>query len=236
MKQKTLHINLDHIATLRQARGEAFPSVMEGCQLATKAGVAGITLHLREDRRHIQDNDLFEARKIVNNLTMEMAATEEMLQIAQKVKPNLLTIVPEKREELTTEGGLNIIDNQDYIRDYLKTVKESNLRASLFIEPDVQTIQVAKELGADCIELHTGCYANATGELKKQELEKIKKASKFAGELGIQVNAGHGLDYKNVADIIQIPEIEELHIGFAIVARAVFIGLEPAIQEIIAQI
>lgn len=235
-KNKSLHVNLDHIATLRQARGELFPSVLEGCKLTQESGVSGITLHLREDRRHIQDNDLFEARKIVNNLTMEMATTSEMLEIAKKVKPNLLTLVPEKREELTTEGGLNIQASKNYLKDYISEINNNNLQASFFIEPDLNTIELAKELNASHIELHTGLYANTSGAARTLELNRIKEAASFADSIGLQVNAGHGLDYKNLPDIIQIPEIQELHIGFAIIARAVFIGLKPAIEEITSQI
>ncbi len=233
-----LCINLDHVATVRQARQEDYPSLIDACILAEKSGADGITLHLREDRRHIQDNDIYEASKIIKGkFTMEMASTDEMLEIAKRVKPNLLTLVPEKRQELTTEGGLNLKNNKNKFKDYISEVKKAGLRASFFIEPDFEIIEIAKELGTDCIEIHTGRYANVkNSDILFKELEKIKKASEFAYGLGLQVNVGHGLNKDNVAEIIKIKNLSEFHIGHAVIARAIFVGLEKAISEIKEQL
>lgn len=225
-----LCINIDHIATLRQVRGGSEPSIVEAARIAEQAGADGITVHLREDRRHIQDHDLFELKPIVKGrLTMEMAATNEMLKIAQKIQPDLLTIVPEKRAELTTEGGLNIIENADYLKDFLDQVHQNALEASLFIEPDLKTIEIAHQIGAKRIELHTGQYANNPNQT---EINKLIKAAEFAHSLGFVVNAGHGLNKNNLKPILQIPHLKELHIGHSIIARAVFVGLKQAIIEL----
>ncbi len=229
-----LCLNIDHIATLRQVRGGREPSILEAAQIAEEAGADGITVHLREDRRHIQDSDVEQLKPIVKGrLTLEMAATAEMFEIAQKIKPNLLTIVPEKRSELTTEGGLNVINNAEYLKDFLKKIHENGLEASLFIEPDLKTIEIAHQIGAKRIELHTGQYANT---LAKTEINKLSKAAEFAHSLGFVVNAGHGLNINNLKPILQIPHLRELHIGHSIIARAVFIGLKQAISELKALI
>jgi pyridoxine 5-phosphate synthase len=225
-----LCLNIDHVATLRQARGGPEPSVLEFAKLAEEAGADGITVHLREDRRHIQDEDVFALREIVRgNFTLEMAATEEMLLIAKQVKPDLLTIVPEKRQELTTEGGLNLKNQYAHLLEFTKECQAYNLAVSFFIEPDRQIIDLAKQIGATRIELHTGSYAHNPNQA---EIDKLKEAAFYASQQGLKVNAGHGLSLNNLKPILQIPELEELHIGYAILARALFVGAPTAIQEI----
>lgn len=235
MKQTPiLCVNIDHVATLREARKAGYPSVTETAVLAEKAGAAGITVHLREDRRHIQDYDVFDLKKVVKGrYTLEMAVSEEILEIAKKVKPDLLTIVPEKRQELTTEGGLDVISEKNRVKDFLQEVQLSSLEASLFIDPDLKTIEMAKELGARRIELHTGNYANCkVFSFEAQiELDKLIKAAEFAHSLGFIVNAGHGLTVENIKPILKLPHLCELHIGHSIIARAVLIGLEGAVGE-----
>ncbi len=234
-KQVLLCVNIDHVATLRQARGGIYPSVVEAAQLTESAGADGITIHLREDRRHIQDADVFELKEIIRGrYTLEMAASQEILEIAKKIKPDLLTIVPEKRQELTTEGGLNVIGNASELKEFLLEVKKANLQASLFIDPDLSTIEKAREIGASRIELHTGKYANCpiNSPEAESEFQNLKKAAEFAHSIGFIVNAGHGLNLPNLPKILQIPNLEELHIGHSIIARAVIVGLNQAVKEI----
>jgi pyridoxine 5-phosphate synthase len=227
-----LGVNIDHIINIRQARFTPYPDIIEAVQRTEKAGADAITLHLREDRRHIQDADVYSVRKhCTTRMNLEMAATDEMASIALDVMPEDCCIVPEKREELTTEGGLDVIGQFDRIKKVTQRLVAENIKVSLFIEPNIEHIARVSEIGAPVIELHTGTYANLTGDDKHRELERIQLASEFAVEQGIQVNAGHGLDDQNTAAIAQIQQIQELNIGHYLIARAVFIGLEQAIKE-----
>jgi len=226
-------VNIDHIATLRQARKGSEPDPVAAAVIAELAGADGIIAHLREDRRHIQDRDLRLLRELVHTkLNLEMAATEEMQRIALDVKPDFSTLVPEKREELTTEGGLETASRVDFIKAYVARLKQGGIIVSLFIDPDEKQIAAARKAGADWVELHTGAYANARNE-KDRELEfrKIAEAAKLAASLGLRVGAGHGLNYVNTRRIARIPEVEELNIGHSIISRAALIGLERAVKE-----
>lgn len=234
MKTIELGVNIDHVATLRQARGTVYPDLLEAVRLVENAGAQAITIHLREDRRHIQDADVYAIRTICQTrLNLELAATDEMVGIACDALPNDCCIVPEKREELTTEGGLDIIGQFSRIQAATQRLNAANIRVSLFIEPDIEHIRRVPEIGAPVIELHTGTYANATGEAKARELARLQQAAEFATRLGIQVNAGHGLDYHNTQAIAAILQMQELNIGHSIVARAVFVGLEQATREML---
>jgi len=228
-----LGVNIDHVATLRQARGTKYPSVVEAALRAEQAGADSITLHLREDRRHMQDEDIFAIRPLLQTkMNLELAATDEMIAIALKVKPQDVCIVPERREERTTEGGLNIKDGYDSLYRATQTLTEKGSRVSLFIAPDLKDIDLAKKMGAPVIEIHTGSYADAENEdTKQKELQRVKDAAAHALSLGLVVNAGHGLHYHNVNLIAGIPGIEELNIGHAIVAHALFVGWDNAILE-----
>jgi len=228
-----LGVNIDHVATLRQARGTKYPSVVEAALRAEQAGADSITLHLREDRRHMQDEDIFAIRPLLQTkMNLELAATDEMIAIALKVKPQDVCIVPERREERTTEGGLNIKDGYDHLYRATQTLTEKGSRISLFISPDLKDIDLAKKMGAPVIEIHTGSYADAEDEdTKHKELQRVKEAVAHALSLGLVVNAGHGLHYHNVNLIAGIPGIEELNIGHAIVAHALFVGWDNAIRE-----
>ena len=228
-----LGVNIDHVATLRQARGTKYPSVVEAALRAEQAGADSITLHLREDRRHMQDEDIFAIRPLLQTkMNLELAATDEMIVIALKVKPQDVCIVPERREERTTEGGLNIKDGYDHLYRATQTLTEKGSRVSLFIAPDLKDIDLAKKMGAPVIEIHTGSYADAEDEnTKHKELQRVKEAVAHALSLGLVVNAGHGLHYHNVNLIAGIPGIEELNIGHAIVAHALFVGWDNAIRE-----
>ena len=228
-----LGVNIDHVATLRQARGTKYPSVVEAALRAEQAGADSITLHLREDRRHMQDEDIFAIRPLLQTkMNLELAATDEMIAIALKVKPQDVCIVPERREERTTEGGLNIKDGYDNLYRATQTLSEKGSRVSLFIAPDLKDIDLAKKMGAPVIEIHTGRYADAKDEgTKQKELKRVKDAAAYALSLGLVVNAGHGLHYHNVNLIAEIPGIEELNIGHSIVAHALFVGWDNAIKE-----
>jgi pyridoxine 5-phosphate synthase len=228
-----LGINIDHVATLRQARGTKYPSVVEAALRAEQAGADSITLHLREDRRHMQDEDIFAIRPLLQTkMNLELAATDEMIAIASRVKPQDVCIVPERREERTTEGGLNLKESYDHIYRATQNLTEQGSRVSLFIAPDLKDIDLAKKMGAPVIEIHTGSYADAEDEETKQkELKRVKEAAEHALSLGLIVNAGHGLHYHNVNLIAAIPGIEELNIGHAIVAHALFVGWDNAIRE-----
>jgi pyridoxine 5-phosphate synthase len=231
-----LAVNIDHIATLREARGGTEPEPITGALLAELAGAVGIVCHLREDRRHINDRDLRLLRDVIHTkLDLEMAATEEMLTIALDVVPDLVTFVPEKREELTTEGGLNVADNIHYYTNATAIMREHGIEVSFFIEPSEEQIEAAATVGADIIELHTGIYSNAiTAAERDFELRRLHEAAEIAAEAGLRVTAGHGLDYRNVRPICQIPNMEEISIGHAIIARAVFVGMDQAVREMIA--
>ena len=228
-----LGVNIDHVATLRNARGGDEPDVLDAAIIAQRAGASAITIHLREDRRHIKDSDLDLIKKnIKTNINLEMAATGEMQQIAIANRPYSCCIVPEKRQEVTTEGGLDVHGQEEYIRDFIKPLHQAGIVVSLFIDPDEKQIFSAHKCYADFIELHTGAYANAFGtECEKEEFEKLKTAAAPAQNLGLKVNAGHGLNYQNVHRMHEIEGLIELNIGHSIISRAVFVGLEQAIEE-----
>ena len=228
-----LGINIDHVATLRNARGASYPSPLEAALVAETNGADAITLHLREDRRHIKDADVFAIRQAIKTrMNLEMAMTEEMLANALQVMPEDVCIVPEKRTEVTTEGGLDVAGQPEKVREYVAKLHAAGIRVSLFIDADRAQIQAAYEGGARVIELHTGAYADApTPEVRAAELAKIREAAAFADGLGITVNAGHGLTVQNVGTIAQIPQIVELNIGHSIIAQAIFLGLPDAIRQ-----
>jgi pyridoxine 5-phosphate synthase len=227
-----LGVNIDHIATLRQARGTIYPSVVQAALRAEEAGADSITIHLREDRRHIQDADVYALRPLLQTkMNLEMAVTEEMVGIALKVHPQDVCLVPERREERTTEGGLDVLGNMERIAEVCDQLADAGIRVSLFIAPDIAQIDAAKQVGAPVIEIHTGKFADSVGSVQTHELERIQKAVAYAHEIGLVVNAGHGLNIHNVHAIAAIPYIEELNIGHAIVAHSVFVGWEYAIRE-----
>ncbi len=232
MKPLDLGINIDHVATLRQARGTSYPQPAQAVIMAESAGADSITVHLREDRRHIQDSDLIEINEIMRtHMNLEMAVTPAMLDIAANIRPQDVCLVPESREELTTEGGLDVAGQQDKISDACTHLKERDIRVSLFIDPDPTQLDAAVAVGAPVVELHTGGYADATGDAQAKELQRIVRAAAYGQELGLIINAGHGLHYENVTAIAKIEQIVELNIGHAIIARAVFDGLTIAVQK-----
>lgn len=228
-----LGVNIDHIATLRNARGTPYPSPLEAALIAETHGADLITLHLREDRRHIKDADVFAIKNAVRTrMNLEMALTEEMLENALKVMPEDVCIVPEKREEITTEGGLDVLAQQDKIAAFTKTLTEAGIRVSLFIDADEAQIQAARDVGAPVIELHTGAYADAeTPHARATQLQRIEEGANFGSDLGLIVNAGHGLTIHNVTPIAKILAIHELNIGHSLIAQAVFLGLPEAIRQ-----
>lgn len=230
---KKLSVNIDHVATIRQARKEGMPDPVTAALIAEQAGADGITAHLREDRRHIQDRDIeMIASLIKTDLNLEMAATEEMLKIAYSIRPKMVTLVPERRQEVTTEGGVNLIIQKDYLGDYIKQLHNSNIRVSLFIDPDLDMVKIAHKINADIVELHTGAYSNAvTDQERYQQLLKIINASKAATKLNMEVHAGHGINYHNVSALAEIDEIEEYAIGHSIISHAIFVGLPQAVKE-----
>jgi pyridoxine 5-phosphate synthase len=235
-KPKVMHrpihlgVNVDHVATLRQARGVSYPDPAQAADIARKAGADGITVHLREDRRHIQDADVFAVKEHVSlPLNFEMGATQEMLRIALKLQPHEVCLVPEKRSELTTEGGLDVLSKMSELRGLVTELKAAGILVSMFIDPVAEQIQASQELGADIVELHTGEYANADETQVQSELNRIVAAAKLAVECGLQANAGHGLHYQNVQAIAAITDISGLNIGHAIVARAVITGMHEAV-------
>lgn len=232
-KRLLLGVNIDHIATLRQARGTRYPDPVQAAAMAEEAGADGITVHLREDRRHIQDRDIYLlAETLQTRMNFEMAVTDEMLTIAEKVKPSHACLVPEKREELTTEGGLDVVGQEDKVKAACDRLASAGVEASLFIDPDNAQIDATIRCGAPVIELHTGAYADAeTAEEQAAELARIREAASYAYQKGLIVNAGHGLHYHNVEQIAEIPELTELNIGHGIIARAVFVGLKDAVSE-----
>lgn len=228
-----LGVNIDHVATLRQARGTRYPDPVQAAALAEEAGADGITVHLREDRRHIQDRDIYLlAETLQTRMNFECAVTEEMISIAEKVKPAHACLVPEKREELTTEGGLDVAGQEARIKDACDRLAAAGVEVSLFIDPDTDQIDATLRCGAPVIELHTGAYAEARNSAEQHaELTRIQDAASYAFSKGLIVNAGHGLHYHNVEQIAEIPEMNELNIGHGIIARAVFVGLKEAIAE-----
>lgn len=231
-----LCVNIDHVATLREARGGVEPDPVTAAHLSELAGADGIVCHLREDRRHINDTDLRLLRDTVKTkLDLEMAATDEIVKIAIETLPELATLVPERRQELTTEGGLDVRGNRHRLKDVVKELQRHEIEVSLFIDPVPEQIEAAHEIGADKIEIHTGEYANARNEHRQRELlEIVRGAAKMARELGMGVNAGHGLNYLNIVPFREITEIEEVSIGHALLARAIFVGLDRAVKEMIA--
>ncbi len=230
--QVRLGINLDHIMTIRQARFTAYPDLKQAIEMVEHVGADSITLHLREDRRHIQDEDIVLAKQVIkSNMNFEMAATDEMRDIALNIKPQDCCIVPEHREELTTEGGLDVVKHQSRIKELVAALSAGNIKVSLFIEPDLKIIDAAVKTGAPVIELHTGTYAGTQGLAQQKELQRIEVATKHAISLGLVVNAGHGLHYENVSSIANIVDMYELNIGHSIVARALFVGLGQAVKE-----
>ena len=228
-----LGVNIDHIATLRQARGTRYPSLIDAAKICESSGADSITLHLREDRRHIQDQDVEELKfSLTTKMNLEMAATDEMLEIATKILPEDCCLVPEKRQELTTEGGLDVLSQLDRIKEVCSELNTNNIKASLFIDPDNYQIEAAVECGAPIIEIHTGHYADASSAAEMQkELQKISEACAYAHSLGLQVNAGHGLTLENTKAIAEINSVVELNIGHSIISRALFVGLGAATSE-----
>ena len=228
----TLGVKIDHIANVRQARRTVEPDPVQYAFLAELGGADSITVHLREDRRHIQDRDVFLLKDTIKSkLNLEMAATEEMLEISKKLRPDFVTLVPEKREEVTTEGGLDVKSNEQYLKNFVGSLKESNIEVSAFIDPSSEQINSSKDIGFDYIELHTGKYADLRGKEQYRELQKIIESTLEATDLGLIVNAGHGLNYSNVKKIAAINNINELNIGHSIVARALAVGLEKSVRE-----
>jgi pyridoxine 5-phosphate synthase len=228
-----LGVNVDHVATIRQSRRTLYPDPVAAAMLAELAGADQITIHLREDRRHIQERDLQVLRKTVaTRLNLEMAATQEMVKIAYELKPDLVTLVPERREELTTEGGLDVVAGREAVRRVVKTLRDADIEVSLFVDPDLDQVKAAHRIEAQVVEFHTGryCEARLAGD-RRRELARLVDACKAAAKLGLGVAAGHGLSYENVTPVAAIAEIEELNIGHAIVGRAVLVGMERAVRE-----
>lgn len=236
--ERLLGVNIDHIATIRQARGTRYPEPLQAALMAEQAGADSITLHLREDRRHIQDRDVeLLSTCLQTHMNLEMAATPEMLSVAQRIAPSDCCLVPEKREELTTEGGLDVAGQQAALKDYCAALAESDVRVSLFIDADEHQLEAAVDCGAPVVEIHTGHYAETSNPaVREQELTRIANAVAYGNRLGLQVNAGHGLDYHNVKAIAAIDGILEFNIGHAIIARALFEGLSDAISKMKALI
>jgi pyridoxine 5-phosphate synthase len=228
-----LGVNIDHVATLRQARFTSYPDLIESAKICERSGADGITVHLREDRRHIQDRDVYSLRKIVKTkLNLEMAATRQIVEIALKIVPDEVCIVPEKRRELTTEGGLDVWGQRRRLAGVVNRLKKKGILVSLFIDPEPKQVRAAKEVGANCVELHTGTYAEAKAKTSRlKELRKLKQVGKMAVEMGLRLNAGHGLNYDNVRPVARIPGIEDLNIGHSIICRSVFVGLAQAVRE-----
>ncbi len=229
-----LGVNIDHIATLRQARMGLEPDVVMAAKIAEKSGADGITIHLREDRRHIQDKDVYNIKKAITiPLNLEMATSDDIVDVALDVLPATCTIVPEKRQEITTEGGLDVLGQYDKVSKTVQKLQEKGIKVSLFIEPDISQIEASKNTGAEYIEIHTGLYAETSGASQEKELERIKEAVNYAHNLGLIVNAGHGLNYSNTQKIIENPNLYELNIGHSIISRAVFSGLEKAVKDML---
>jgi len=233
-----LAVNIDHFATIREARHGSEPEPVLAALLAEQAGAEGVVCHLRGDRRHIKERDLKLLREAVKTkLNLEMAATEEMKKIALAVKPDVVSLVPERKEELTTEGGLDVISNEKHLAPFVQELKKAGIKVSIFVDPDLRQIEVCQKLGVNLIEINTGKYAELRpGEDRKKALDEIKKAAEHGHKLGLEIHAGHGLDYKNVSLIRAIPEITELSIGFSIVARSAMVGIEKAVREMVSLI
>lgn len=232
MRKIRLGVNIDHVATLRQARRGREPDPVHAAVAAELGGADQITVHLREDRRHIQDRDLEILRATVQTgLDMEMAAVPEMIRIARRVRPELVTLVPEKRQEITTEGGLDVVRQRRPLTTAVRRLQEKGMRVALFVDPVLRQVRASGETGAEAIEINTGGYAESRGARAEREMEKIRRAAALAAEEGLRVHAGHGLNYRNVFSVADVPEIEELNIGHSIVSRAVFVGMETAVRQ-----
>lgn len=230
-----LAVNIDHIATLREARRNNEPEPVLAALLAEIAGAEGIVCHIRGDRRHIKERDLHLFKQAIKTkLNVEMAATEEMKKIALEIKPDVVSLVPEREEELTTEGGLDVISNEDHLKHHIKELQNSGIRVSIFVDPNLQQIEACQRAGVDLIEINTGKYADLRpGEERQKALEEIKNVATQGHKLGLEIHAGHGLDYKNIFPILEVPEIIEFSIGFSIIARAAIVGLERAVWEMV---
>lgn len=228
-----LGLNIDHVATLRQARGTRYPNLVRAALICEEAGADAITLHLREDRRHIQDADVETLRGMLQTrMNLECAVTDEMIANALRIKPHDICLVPERREELTTEGGLDVVRHFDAVKHATERCMEAGIRVSLFIDADPRQLDAAKKIGAPVVEIHTGKYTDADSvPARHHELERVRQAVEYGNRIGLQVNAGHGLNYHNVRPIVAIPQVAELNIGHAVVAEAVFIGLEQAVKK-----
>lgn len=227
-----LGVNVDHIATIRQARGGTEPDPVAAAAMAELAGADGITVHLREDRRHIQDRDVMLLRRTVQtHLNLEMASTDEMVAIAMKVVPDYVTLVPEKRQELTTEGGLDVVKHKDKLSRHIDLLHQAGITVSLFVDPDLEQLKASTRVKADFIEIHTGSYCDARGKDQLAELAKIEEAIKVGKRLGLGVNAGHGLNYQNVRPVVALGGVEEYNIGHSIISRAILVGLDRAVRE-----
>ncbi len=233
-----LGVNIDHVATLREARKTSYPDPIYAAVLAELGGCDGITVHLREDRRHIKERDLYLLKEIIKTrLNLEMAVSEEIINIAIKVKPHMITLVPEKRQEITTEGGLDVIKNKKEVEKTIKIFKDKGIEVFIFLDPDKKQIEMAKRLGCDGVEIHTGRYADARSKVEiEKEYLKIKEATQFSLEMDLLTSAGHGLNYQNVRDIARIPNLYELNIGHSIVSYAVYVGMEKAVREMVTLI
>ena len=234
MIKKRLGVNIDHVATIRNARGEIYPNPLRAALIAQKSGADSITIHLREDRRHIRDYDLKNIKKKLKiPLNLEIAPTDEMLKIAIRNKPNFVCIVPEKRKEITTEGGLNIKKNKKFIQKMIKELKKNKIRVSLFIEPKINDIKLSRSFGANCVELHTGNFCNFLNKGKKirKSFLELKKAANYARKIGLEVHAGHGLTYRSVFIISKIKDITEFNIGHFLISESLFLGLKNAIKK-----
>jgi len=233
MDRVTLGINVDHVATLRQARGTRYPDPVAAAVLAELGGADQITIHLREDRRHIQERDLRIMRETVQTrVNLEMAATKEMAKIAYEFKPDMVTLVPEKREELTTEGGLDVALGRDSIKEHVRFLQDGDIKVSLFVDPDIDQIRASHKVNADAVELHTGAYCDARSlPVRQTELARLVDAAKTCSKIGLKVYAGHGLNLNNVAEVAAIREITEFNIGHSIVSHAIFVGMTQAVRE-----
>lgn len=233
-----LAVNVDHFATIREARQSNEPEPVLAALLAEQAGAEGIVCHIRGDRRHIKEQDLKLFREAIKTkLNIEMAATEEMKKIALEINPDVVSLVPEREEELTTEGGLDVISNEKHLSPHIKELQEAGIKVSIFVDPDIKQIEVCQRLGVDLIEINTGKYADLKpGEESQKALEEIREAAEYGHRLGLEIHAGHGLDYKNVCPVAAIPEITEFSIGFSIVARSAIVGIEMAVKEMVSLI
>ena len=229
-----LGVNIDHVATIRQARGANYPSVLDAARIAEDAGADAITVHLREDRRHIQDQEVIAlCKQIRTRVNLEMAVTDEMLAIAVLNQPADVCLVPEKRAELTTEGGLDVVEHFEAVKYACKHLAEAGIRVSLFIDPEVAQLDAAVACGAPVVELHTGSYADADANSVEDELNRVVRAAEYGDSIGLHINAGHGLHYENIKPIARIPQLVELNIGHSIVAHALFVGLDKAVRDMI---